>query len=96
MKGSARIPTRPSPHRILLKLLQRREVAHASSTFFIHPDREALEYLHFLYAILDDTDLLSKVSTVDLECVAALFKSTQNLAVEKRDGDRGSFRSLAR
>ena len=40
---------------------------------YIHPQREYIEYLHFLYGIIDDTDLLSKVSAIDVQCVASLL-----------------------
>jgi hypothetical protein len=40
---------------------------------YIHPTREYIEYLHFLYGIIDDTDLLSKVSPIDVQCVASLL-----------------------
>lgn len=73
----------PISHRRLLKLLQKKEAVQKSPNFFVHPDREALEYLHFLYAILDDTDLLSKVSAVDLECVAALLNRLKTLQLKK-------------
>lgn len=40
---------------------------------YIHPQREWIEYLHFLYGIIDDTDLLSKVSPLDVQCAASLL-----------------------
>lgn len=51
--------------------------------FFIHPHREYLEYLHFLYGIIDDTDLLSKVSALDVHCVAQLLNRLKSLATGK-------------
>jgi hypothetical protein len=63
----------PSHRRILKRLLQRYLVATNSSDYSVSPKREQLEYLHLLYAILDDTDLLSKVSPRDVECVASLL-----------------------
>ncbi|MBM3184472.1 MAG: hypothetical protein FJZ64_04110, partial [Chlamydiae bacterium] len=38
-------------NRILQKLLQKQRIATSSSSFFVHPLRERIEYLHFLYAI---------------------------------------------
>jgi hypothetical protein len=73
----------PLSHRILLRLLRKRDAAKSNSSFFIHPDREMIEYLHFLYAILEDTDLLSKVSATDLECVAALLNRLKTLMLKK-------------
>ncbi|MBI3508339.1 MAG: hypothetical protein HY069_01700 [Chlamydiia bacterium] len=52
---------------------------------FLHPRREFLEYLHFLYGILDDTDLLSKVSAIDVECVAALLNRLKGKTVVSLD-----------
>jgi hypothetical protein len=69
--------------RISWRLAKKREVAKVDSQFYVHPDREGIEYLHFLYAILDDTDLLSKVSIADLECVAGLLNRLKSLAMKK-------------
>jgi len=40
---------------------------------------DLVEYLHYLYAILDDTDLLTKVSRKDVECVAELLNRMKSL-----------------
>ena len=69
--------------RILKRLLQRRMIAHQKLPFFIHPGREFQEYLCFLHAILDDTDLLTKVSNRDLECVAQLLNRLKSLTMGK-------------
>ncbi len=47
---------------------------------YIHPERETIEYLHFLYGILDDTDLLTKASVLDVQCVASLLNRLKTLA----------------
>ena len=39
--------------------------------------------LHFLFGILDDTDLLSKVSFRDLECVAHLLNRMKSLSLKR-------------
>jgi hypothetical protein len=70
--------------RMLQRLIKRRMAAKQKGGFFIHPEREFVEYLHFLYGILDDTDLLSKVSALDVECVASLLNRLKTLA-EKRE-----------
>ena len=54
-----------------------------TSNYYIHPDREYTEYLHFLYGILDDTDLLSKVSVLDVECVASLLNRMKSIQEKK-------------
>ncbi len=56
----------------------------AKKPYFIAPDREISEYLHFLYAILNDTDLLSKTSVQDLECVAELLNRLKTLQNKKK------------
>jgi hypothetical protein len=72
----------PLSHRILSRLLSRRQAAYSNLPFYIHPERERIEYLHFLYAILEDTDLLSKVSAADLDCVAALLNRLKSLSLK--------------
>ncbi len=71
--------THPSQMRLLQRLLQRRLVAQSGSPFYVHPKREFTQYLFFLYAILDDTDLLTKVSRRDLACVAQLLNRLKSL-----------------
>ncbi len=73
----------PSNKRIFQRLLQRQMVAERKESYFIDPERELIEYLHFLYAILDDTDLLTKVSVRDLECVASLLNRMKSLVLGK-------------
>jgi len=68
-----------SQKRIFQKLLKRLQAATETKTYFIDPLREFVEYLHFLYAILDDTDLLTKVSRRDVECVAELLNRLKSL-----------------
>jgi hypothetical protein len=51
---------------------------------FIQQEREYIEYLHFLYGIIDDTDLLSKVSAIDVQCVASLLNRLKTLAAGKK------------
>lgn len=69
--------------RIAQRLLQRRLAAQHSGEYFIHPDREFLEYLHFLYGILDDTDLLSKVTSFDIDVAASLLNRLKSIALKK-------------
>jgi hypothetical protein len=72
-----------SQKRIFQKLLQRYLVAHHGESFYVDPQREYIEYLHFLYGILDDTDLLTKVSLRDVVCVASLLNRLKSLALHK-------------
>ncbi len=65
--------------RLLCRCLQKLCIAEESPSFFIDPAREKIEYLHFLYGILDDTDLLTKVSARDLDCVVQLMNRLKSL-----------------
>lgn len=51
---------------------------------YIDGTREYVEYLHFLYGIIDDTDLLSKVSSLDVQCVASLLNRMKSLTTGKK------------
>ncbi len=81
--------------RILQRLLQRALVAEKKSGYFVSPEREYQEYLHFLYAILEDTDLLSKVSLRDVECVAQLLNRLKSL-VSKQEVEIIDFEEIPR
>ncbi|MGE5196582.1 MAG: hypothetical protein ACM3JI_04570, partial [Anaerolineae bacterium] len=70
--------------RLLRHLLQKQLVFDRESSFFVDPDREFIEYLHFLYAILEDTDLLTKVSKRDVECVASLLNRLKSLMLRRQ------------
>ncbi|NGX45075.1 MAG: hypothetical protein K940chlam2_00217 [Chlamydiae bacterium] len=71
-------------NRILKRLLQRHSCAMVQKGGYgIDPVREFIEYLHFLYAILDDTDLLTKVTQHDVEVVASLLNRLKSLMVGK-------------
>ncbi len=69
----------PSRQRLMQRLLQQLIAAQKKGSFYIDPQRELLEYFHFLYAILDDTDFLTKVSQRDVECVASLLNRLKSL-----------------
>lgn len=64
--------------------LQKKIFTHQMrGSFWVHPSREILEYAFFLYAILDDTDLLSKVSKQDLLCVTQLLNRLRSLLMQR-------------
>lgn len=69
--------------RLLSRLLQKQLAEEERGSYFIDPVREALEYTHFLYGILDDTDLLTKVSRRDVECVASLINRLKSLSLRE-------------
>lgn len=73
----------PASKRILQRLLQRQLVSEHKTPYFVAPERETVEYLQCLYAILDDTDLLSKVSARDVECVAEILNRLKSLSCRK-------------
>ena len=75
--------TSTSSIRIYQRLLQKKKNIALQKKYFIHPEREFLEYLHFVYAILDDTDLLTKVSSLDIECMASLLNRLKSLTLKK-------------
>lgn len=69
--------------RLMQRLLQRQMVYEEGSPYYVHREREFAEYLTFLYAILDDTDLLSKVSDRDVWAVAHLLNRLKSLSLEQ-------------
>jgi len=73
----------PSSKRVLQRLLQKSLNAKKEGGFFVAPEREMVEYLQFLYAILDDTDLLTKISTRDVECIASLLNRMKSLSLRQ-------------
>ncbi|MGL5627096.1 MAG: hypothetical protein ACRDDW_06265 [Candidatus Rhabdochlamydia sp.] len=72
-----------SDRRILQRLLQKENACQQKKKYFIDPTREITEYFHFLYAIFEDTDLLTKVSRRDIECVASLINRLKTLILKK-------------
>ncbi len=69
--------------RIQRRLLQRKMVALSLKDHYISTSREMLEYTHFLYAILDDTDLLTKVSDRDIHVVAQLLNRLKSISLSQ-------------
>lgn len=73
----------PAHIRMTQRLLQKKKIYHLNSHYYINPQREFIEYLHFVYAILDDTDLLTKVSRVDIDCMGSLLNRLKSLMEKK-------------
>ncbi|GAB4193781.1 MAG: hypothetical protein Tsb0015_16710 [Simkaniaceae bacterium] len=69
--------------RIHRRLLKRKMNAQRNGGYYVTPDREYMEYRHYLYAILDDTDLLTKVSKRDVQCVKSLMNRMKSLSLRK-------------
>ncbi len=84
-----------SKKRIVQRLLQKLLVFDRGAAWFIAPEREYVEYLHFLYAILDDTDLLTKASMRDFESIASLLNRLKSLSLG-RETEIVHFDDLAR
>ncbi len=77
------------------KLLRAKRALNQTGGYFIHPARERLDYLLALYAILDDTDLLTKVTTRDIGTVKELMNRLAAFE-HKEVVDLISFDSLAK
>ncbi len=75
--------TDPSSIRKLRNLLQKKGIFQKKQEYYVHVEREMMEYLHFLYGILDDTDLLSKVSYRDVEAVCSILNNLKSLATQE-------------
>ena len=76
-------PITPSNLRILQRLLQRHiAIQNCQEHYFVNSDRELGEYLFFIHSILDDTDLLTKVSLRDITCVVELLNRIKSLVVK--------------
>ena len=63
----------------LQQLAQLKMCVKLSDKYFVDPRREFTEYLCYIYAILDDTDLLSKVSTLDVEVIAKILNRMKSI-----------------
>lgn len=67
--------------RLTKRRLARWEAHARGGEYFVHPRRAYCEYLSYLHAILDDTDLLSRVTARDLFCVAELLNRLKSLTL---------------
>lgn len=76
-------PLLPLNARLLRRLCLLKHNVQQTSDHFVHPVRELTEYFFFLHAILEDTDLLSKVTLRDVECVAELLNRITSLSQSK-------------
>ncbi len=69
--------------RLLTRLLQKRNVLETKGDFYVSPEREMIEYLQFIFAILDDTDLLTKVTEYDLDSMASLLNRLKTIKLKQ-------------
>ena len=66
--------------RKLARLMQKKQAIYRSgSKYFIHPDREIVEYTLMLNAIVDDTDLFNKCGWRDLKSIANLVNRMKSI-----------------
>ncbi len=80
--GSTKLLT-SSLIRIKNRVLRRLLALGQAQDYYIHPQREFLEYLSFLHAIIDDTDLLSKATKRDVYCIAEILNRLKSIADQK-------------
>ena len=74
----------PLQMRLLEKLIKKKQALHRSEkTYFISPERELQEYIFFLNAIIDDTDLLSKSGWRDIICISELINRIKSILAKK-------------
>lgn len=73
----------PSKIRILQRLLAKKKAYLTKGIYFISYEREVLEYMQYLYAILDDTDILTKVTEYDVRAVCGLVNRLKSLMLRK-------------
>ncbi|MCH9617625.1 MAG: hypothetical protein SP4CHLAM5_08970 [Chlamydiia bacterium] len=69
----------PSGMRIMKRLLSKKEALMKKTMYFVSKDKVFLDYYHFLFAILDDTDLLTKVTAYDVYVVRDLLNKMKSL-----------------
>lgn len=93
IKSNPKNELTPSLIRIKNRSLKRLLAQNQPASYYIHPEREYLEYLTFLHAIIDDTDLFSKVTKRDLFCIAELLNRMKSIA-EKNEVETLSFDDL--
>lgn len=73
-----------SPQKIrLMKKLLKKSLAISHRGGYISFEREWTEYMHFLFGILDDTDLLTKVTPADVKVIAELLNRLKSLALSE-------------
>ncbi len=69
--------------RCLRNLLMKKEAYLQSKDYFVSDQRQVLEYTQYIFAILDDTDLLTKVSYRDVMSMKGLLNRLKTLILKK-------------
>ncbi len=73
----------PMNVRLLQRLLQKRNAIDTKEDSYIAREREILEYIQYIFAVLDDTDLLTKVSEYDVDGMASLLNRLKSLMLRE-------------
>lgn len=81
--------------RLLERLLKRKTALLMRGPYYVAYEREVVEYLQYLFAILDDTDLLTKVTEYDIDCMASLVNRLKSL-MERKEVEVVAFDDLDR
>lgn len=65
--------------RLLERLLKKKSAALSKGELYVSVERETLEYLQYIFAMLDDTDLLTKVTEYDVDTMASLLNRLKSI-----------------
>ncbi|MCH2174712.1 MAG: hypothetical protein MK193_03170 [Lentisphaeria bacterium] len=82
-KIQAEEPTSQNLRLIEKLIVKQRALMNIEKGYYVHPDRELQEYLCYLNAIIDDTDLLAKVCWRDLQVAAELINRIKSIMLGK-------------
>jgi hypothetical protein len=81
--------------RLLQRLLRKKNVALTKGELYVSSERECLEYLQYIFAILDDTDLLTKVTEYDVDTMAGLLNRLKSI-MKRQEVEVVDFDDLCR
>lgn len=81
--------------RKLQNLYRKKQILQSNSPYWVSVDREGLDYLQFLLAIFDDTDMLTKVTEFDLQVVRRLINRLKTIQC-KEEAEIVDFDDIAK
>lgn len=70
-------------YRLQNRILKKLNATFEPKEYFIHSQRALFEYLSYIHAIIDDTDLFSKMTPRDLTCVTELLNRIKSIHDKK-------------
>lgn len=73
----------PSSIRLRQRLLKAQLAKEHAAPYFVDKNRAFLEYLSYLHAIIDDTDLFSKMTPRDVHCVIELMNRLKSIQLQR-------------